>query len=183
MALCRIVKGKRIQTWANSSMGDTVRVTSQLSPMMRAMGGIDVDTSDPVQAAKWGIVNLVDVRPVVNDMVQSVQRDSEELLGSDWVVTYSVGVHSEEQAVNNYSQAVEAYANEKAAERNYDSIRNAMAYAGYANPYQAEGEAYGKWLGDCWVACYAILADVQGEVRVPPTKAELIAELPVLVLP
>ena len=183
MSLCRVVQGKRVQNWADANMGDTVKVTSNLSPMMRGMGGIDVDTSNADSATKWGIVNLVDVRPVVNDMVQSVQRDSEELLGSDWVVSYSVGAHSEEAAVQNYSQAVEAYANEKAAERNYDSIRNAMAYAGYANPYQAEGEAYGKWLGDCWVACYAILADVQGEVRVPPTKAELIAELPVLVLP
>lgn len=182
MALCRIIKGKRVQTWPSNNLGDTVRVTSNLSPMMRTLGGIDVDTSNPDLVTKWGIMNLVDVKPTYNDMIEDLSS-SEAQSGSDWVVSYTVSASPEEVAVKRYSDAVEQYANERAAERNYDSIRTAMSYAGYANPYQAEGEAYGKWLGDCWVKCYQVLAEVQAQTRAAPTKAELIAELPVLVLP
>ncbi len=85
--------------------------------------------------------------------------------------------------------------NMKAKERHYgteqtEPIASACSYAGYTNPYQAEGQAFLSWRGTCWSKVHAIEASaLAGQkykatwANVIPTEAELIAELPVLVLP
>ena len=71
----------------------------------------------------------------------------------------------------------------KAKEKNYDSILSACSYAGYDNPFRAEGEAYGVWRADCWQVGYQILAEVEAGTRPMLTIEEVLAEMPLLVLP
>jgi hypothetical protein len=84
--------------------------------------------------------------------------------------------------VREYTDAVQAHLDSKAQEKNYDNIVSACSYAGAPNPFQAEGTKFVEWRGAVWAKCYEIMALVQGGQRVPPSIAELIAELPVLVL-
>lgn len=71
----------------------------------------------------------------------------------------------------------------KAEERGYDNIVSACSYAGYNNPFRAEGEAYGIWRANCWQVGYQILAEVEAGTRPMPTIEEVLAEMPLLVLP
>lgn len=78
---------------------------------------------------------------------------------------------------------VQQYMDAQARLRRWDNIRSAAIRAGYPGPYQAEGIAYATWMDACWAHCYQVLADVVAGLRLVPTEAELIAELPQLVLP
>ena len=71
----------------------------------------------------------------------------------------------------------------KAKEKDYDSILSACSYAGYDNPFRAEGEAYGVWRADCWQVGYQILAEVEAGTKPMLTIEEVLAEMPELVLP
>jgi hypothetical protein len=71
----------------------------------------------------------------------------------------------------------------KAAERNYESWRTVTLRAGYAGPFQAEGTAFGSWMDACNVYCYGVMAAVKNQQRMPPTVAQLLAELPTLTWP
>lgn len=71
----------------------------------------------------------------------------------------------------------------KAKEKGYDSILSACSYAGYDNPFRAEGEVYGAWRANCWQTGYQILAEVEAGTRLMPTIEEVLLEMPSLVLP
>lgn len=77
-----------------------------------------------------------------------------------------------------YEQAVQAHLDAAAQALGYDNILSACSYAGYANPFQAEGQSFVAWRGAVWDYCYAQLAAVQAGSRTQPTVDELIAELP-----
>lgn len=87
------------------------------------------------------------------------------------------------------TSAVQAHLDTVAASRGYgDSatspIVSACSYAASTHPkYGPEGRACLTWREACWDHCYQVLADVQSGLRVVPTVAELVAELPVMVWP
>ena len=81
------------------------------------------------------------------------------------------------------TDAVQQHLDSKAREKNYDDIVSACSYAAVPNDFQAESQAYLTWRAACWKKCYQIMAEVQAQSRAIPTKAELLAELPLLVLP
>lgn len=98
----------------------------------------------------------------------------------------AIGINSDrarnkEQA--RLTAAVQKHLDYKAKERGYDSILSACSYAATANSYQAEGQKFLAWRAACWDKCYQILGAVKAGTRSIPTEAELLAELPVLVLP
>ena len=67
----------------------------------------------------------------------------------------------------------------------YDSIASAITYADEpaVMKFQAEGRAFREWRSLVWQACYAILDEVKTGDRGVPTDADLLDELPALVLP
>jgi hypothetical protein len=88
-----------------------------------------------------------------------------------------------EEVINKLTWAVQVHLDEKAREKNYDNIVSACSYAAVPNVFQAESAAFLSWRASVWAACYTIMAEVQNQTRAVPTAAELIAELPALVLP
>jgi hypothetical protein len=88
-----------------------------------------------------------------------------------------------EQIKYQLTWAVQRHLDTKARERNYDNIVSACSYAAAANPFQDEGLAFLGWRSMVWAYCYQVLADVEAQLRPVPTEAELLAELPELVLP
>lgn len=81
------------------------------------------------------------------------------------------------------TEAVQAHLDAAARAKGYDNIVSACSYAAASNAFQAEGIACLKWRAAVWQRCYQVLADVQAGTRTIPTSADLIAELPALVLP
>lgn len=81
--------------------------------------------------------------------------------------------------------AVQAHMDAAAKARGYDDIKSAVTYAEEpAVPrFQLEGQAFRAWRSLCWATGYTVLAQVEAGQRPVPTEAELIAELPPLVLP
>lgn len=88
-----------------------------------------------------------------------------------------------EQTQARLAGAVQKHLDAAAAARGYDNILSACSYAAAPNNYQTEGQAFLAWRAACWDKCYQILTAVQAGTRAIPTEAELLAELPVLVLP
>lgn len=78
-----------------------------------------------------------------------------------------------------YEKAVQAHLDAGAQAAGYDNVLSACSYAGYANPFQAEGQSFVVWRGSVWEYCYAQIALVKAGTRTAPTIDELIAELPV----
>lgn len=64
------------------------------------------------------------------------------------------------------------------ANGNWDNMMSARAAAAYENPFQAQALTLAGWWGTVWMCCYQILADVEAGTRPPPTRDELLAELP-----
>lgn len=74
--------------------------------------------------------------------------------------------------------ALDAYINAVAQAKGYDSRITAALRAGYPNPWQAEGIAFGVWMDVCYTKAYEIQAAVEAGERPMPTAEELVAEMP-----
>lgn len=90
-----------------------------------------------------------------------------------------------EQAQKELTAAVQAHMDSIAKTKGYDNILSAVTYADESGvpTFQAEGIAFRAWRSAVWEYCYAQLAAVLKGEREAPTAAELITELPELVLP
>ncbi len=100
-----------------------------------------------------------------------------------WIDGMWIYAPTAEQITTTLEVAVQRHLDAAAKAAGYDNILSACSYAGAPNPFQAEGQAFVTWRGDVWAHCYQVLTDVQVGNRTVPTEAELIAELPALVLP
>jgi len=99
------------------------------------------------------------------------------------IAPYVAPVKSAAQIQDDLVKSVQSVLDTAAREHGYDNIVSACSYAAAPNVFQAESVKFLSWRADCWAHCYAVLADVTAGTRTIPTEAELIAELPSLVLP
>ena len=89
----------------------------------------------------------------------------------------------EQQVQARLTDAVQHVLDSKAQELNYDSCLSVCSYIDTGVPkFDAEGKAFRAWRSAVWAKGYEILAQVQAGQRAIPTEAELIAELPQLVI-
>lgn len=81
------------------------------------------------------------------------------------------------------TNAVQRVLDNKAQELLYDNCLSVCSYIDTGVPkFDAEGKAFRSWRSQVWAKGYEILAQVQAGQRAIPTEAELIAELPQLVI-
>lgn len=99
------------------------------------------------------------------------------------IALYVEPVKTPEQIIAELETAVQEHLNASAKARGYDDIKSAAIRAGYPGPFHDEGIAYATWMDSCWAHCYQVMAAVQSGTRAIPTAEELVAELPLLVLP
>lgn len=92
-------------------------------------------------------------------------------------------VQSPEQIQQDIEAALNAHIDSVARAKGYDSRITATLRAGYPNPWQAEGIAFGAWMDACYAKAFEIMTAVQAGTRAVPTEAELIAEMPQIVWP
>lgn len=90
---------------------------------------------------------------------------------------------SNEQIIKKFQQEIQNYMDLKAQELNYDSIFTAITYENDSNSkFANEAKAFKQWRSNVWTTCYAILDECLAGTREVPTKEELIALLPELVI-
>lgn len=91
---------------------------------------------------------------------------------------------SDDLVIKSYTADIQKRLDEFAQSRGYDDILSACTYATSTVPkFKAEGQCCVDARDATWAKCYTVLADVQSGARPMPTKAELLAELPVLAWP
>jgi hypothetical protein len=99
-----------------------------------------------------------------------------------WKVEAVAGKTNNE-IIKELTQALEAHYDAKAQERRYDNRLTCALRAGYAGPFQAEGQAFAVWMDTCNAYGYQVMRDILAKLQPVPTAEELIAELPTMVWP
>ena len=92
---------------------------------------------------------------------------------------------TEEQETRPYENAAQLHMDTAAREHGYDNIATAVSYAEEpaVTKFQREGKAFREWRSMVWSFCYDMLAKYKAGAIQKPTVEELVAALPVLVIP
>lgn len=90
-----------------------------------------------------------------------------------------------EQRKSEYVASVQMFLDRTAKTAGYSDLKDVITYADEPSvpKFQADGLAFRTWRSLCWAYCYEQLAAMEQDKRKAPTSAELVAELPALVLP
>lgn len=100
---------------------------------------------------------------------------------SGYSVDYKVEPMTSVELVEAFKEKVQEVLDTMAREKGYDNIVSACSYAGFDNPFRAEGEKFGKWRSEVWSKGYAILKDItEGRRKLPKSSKEILDELPIL---
>lgn len=83
-----------------------------------------------------------------------------------------------EEIIAGYVLSLEEYYDSIAKEKNYDNRYTCSIRAGYVGPFQAEGEAFAKWMDACNAYAYQELEKVRNGQRAIPGVSEFLSELP-----
>ena len=145
------------------------------------------DMPSDVHAVQWfGESGHVEKQGQPNEAIASVSgyqtwisRFNDAAYEIDNPPTY---VPTQEEIIQSFKDAIQNTLDDEAKIKGYDNIVSACSYAGYPNVFQAEAVAFGQWRANVWAYGYAELDKVIAGTRPVPTIAEIIAELPALVL-
>lgn len=90
-----------------------------------------------------------------------------------------------EQRKAEYLTSVQLFLDKSAQAAGYGDIKDAISYADEPSvpKFQADALAFRAWRSLSWAYCNEQLAAIEQGTRKAPTSAELVAELPALVLP
>jgi hypothetical protein len=77
-----------------------------------------------------------------------------------------------QQKLKQFDDALVNLFEEQAKSKRYDSRITCALRAGYAGPFQAEGQAFASWMDTCNALAYQILAEVQAGTRPEPANVE-----------
>lgn len=83
-----------------------------------------------------------------------------------------------------FDVALTAHLDATAQAKRYDNRITCMVRAGFAGPFQAEGQAFAAWGDTCNAFAYALMAEVlAGTAPMPASTADFVAMLPEMVWP
>jgi hypothetical protein len=117
--------------------------------------------------------------PQYDRMTQNCSGQGAELVNGSWQQVWTVSQAAPADVQARGELIAQQHLDAQAQAAGYDNIISACSYASAPNPYQTEGISFVKWRGECWVACYALMQEVQAGTREMPTVGELLAALPV----
>ena len=83
-----------------------------------------------------------------------------------------------------FDSALTEHLDKTAQARRYDDRITCMVRAGFAGPFQAEGQAFATWCDTCNAMAYVFMSEVQAGTRpMPDSPKALIDALPVMEWP
>lgn len=104
----------------------------------------------------------------------------------DWEnkpIEVELAPQTNEQIIKSFTKIIQTYMDSKAQELNYDSVFTAITYENDSNnKFAQEAKAFKAWRSQIWTTCYAVLDEVLAGTRSIPTKEELLALMPELVI-
>lgn len=141
---------------------------------------LDLTTDDEKLVA--GLVPVVDVGTRADDRTHIV---SEEVVGAERRITSAPRPIEQIFAMveSDYTARLEQHYDAVARQRRYDNRITCALRAGYAGPFQSEGQAFAQWMDACNAQGYEIMAEVAAGERELPTFEDVMAELPAMVWP
>lgn len=99
---------------------------------------------------------------------------------SGYSVDYKVEPMASVELVEAFKEKIQEVLDTAAREKGYDNIVSACSYAGYDNPFKAEGEAFGKWRAEVWAKGYELLGEIEnGSRKLPESFREILDLLPI----
>ena len=149
----------------------------------------------PADLADFGVHAVAEAPAPEAPIEQTVTEASPQLVDGVWTQQWEVTqappelvaqrvVAAKTAQVGAFIDALEAHYDAKARERRYDNRLTCALRAGYAGPFQAEGQAFAVWMDTCNAYAYTVLAQVEVAQRpAPATPQALVDELPALVWP
>jgi len=88
-----------------------------------------------------------------------------------------------EQRFKDFESTLDAFIDQTAKDKGYDSRITATMYAGSENQYKEESQAFISWMALCYAYVYNTMNLIIAGTKELPTEAELLAELPRIVWP
>ena len=142
------------------------------------------------QLNEVGIFNVVAAQKPSTAVDQMAEMSVENVDGV-WTEVWAIRPATEEEASLNaaaiaaqYEQALTNHLDATAQARRYDNRVTCALRAGYAGPFQAEGQAFAQWMDACNAQAYSLLAQVQaGTAPAPESVGAFLAALPVMTWP
>ena len=128
------------------------------------------------------VVDSLDVFP---DLIEATTEGG---IGWTWDGTTLTAppapVPTMDQIVAEFDTALTDHLDSTAKQKRYDNRITCMVRAGFAGPFQAEGQAFATWCDNCNIMAYQMLAAVQaGTAPMPESPQAFIATLPAMVWP
>lgn len=151
--------------------------------------------AERIDFAEYGYARIIEAPPPEFDAsTQYLVQGPVGLVDGAWSQGFAAMDYTPAELAEQHAEAVrgaamtllsgvQGYLNNRAAERQYDSIHSAALRASYPGPYRAEGIAYGTWMDTCLAHAYAAVAAAEAGYGDLPTLDELIADFPELALP
>ena len=96
------------------------------------------------------------------------------------VISLTTPIVTDEQKMNNISNAIQNMLDSKAIEMRYDNMMSVRSYCGFVSPYQEECILMSEWAASCWVKAGEIESDVLNGIRPIPTVEQVLLEMPTL---
>ena len=162
---------------------------------VRSEDGVNVtDVWDTPPDSRPGWRDAVEVRPTIDPLTHYYGQHFFVLNKTPAEITWPVLAYTAEQVEANrveakrrqiaeYTNAVQKRLDDFAKTRNYDSMMSACTYATSTNAtFAAEGTYCVSARDATWAACYTVLEAVEAG-GTPPSLADLLASLPVLLWP
>ena len=136
---------------------------------------------DKVQAKSLGYLIVVEEPlPALESEFKKIVQ-VKEIKDDTYSIFYKIEDKTLEELILLFKERTQQFLDEKAIAKGYDNILSACSYAGFDNPFRAEGEKFGKWRSEVWSKGYAILKDItEGRRKLPKSFKEILDELPIL---
>lgn len=88
-----------------------------------------------------------------------------------------------DEVIDSYTSALDNHIDATAQLDKWDNRITCVLRAGYPNPWQANGIAFGEWMDTCYTLAYQIMYDIQAQNRTMPSISDFLAEMPTMVWP
>lgn len=139
----------------------------------------------PEKGLQW--YEVVDSQPSVDPDLQRVKPDGHTI--TDRTLTKQYRVEDlpvdtvQARLLKRYDLALTDFLDREAQSKRYDNRITCAVRAGYAGPFQAEGQAFASWMDTCNALGYQVMAEVQAGTRPLPTVEEFLGLMPPMVWP
>ena len=144
--------------------------------------------------AEYGMVLVVvKGKPEHNPLTQVIEEVTPTFntTKNQWeqvFVVRSASLGEQQQATNaliaSFDRGLTQHLDAVAQSRKYDNRITCALRAGYAGPFQAEGQAFAAWMDQCNAFAYQHLLEVQaGTQPIPESVEAFVATLPAIVWP